>query len=179
MILLQAQKNRENNCLIKSVVKKIVYHCKILNMNLEQKINEDIKAAMLAKDKESLNALRAVKAALLLLKTEKNAAEITEEIELKTLQKLVKQRKEAAEVYKNQNREDLYQEEMAQVVIISKYLPAQMSETEITNVVKQFIETEHITDMKEMGKLMGLVSKALSGKADNKLIAEIVKKCLS
>ncbi|MDR1459829.1 MAG: GatB/YqeY domain-containing protein [Bacteroidales bacterium] len=148
-------------------------------MNLEQKINEDIKAAMLAKDKESLNALRAVKAALLLLKTEKNAAEITEEIELKTLQKLVKQRKEAAEVYKNQNREDLYQEEMAQVVIISKYLPAQMSETEITNVVKQFIETEHITDMKEMGKLMGLVSKALSGKADNKLIAEIVKKCLS
>ncbi|MDR1182411.1 MAG: GatB/YqeY domain-containing protein [Bacteroidales bacterium] len=148
-------------------------------MSLEQKINEDIKSAMLAKDKEVLNALRAVKSALLLLKTEKNAGDITEEIELKTLQKLVKQRKEAAEVYKNQNREDLYKEEMFQVDVISKYLPAQMSEAEITEVVKQLIETENITDIKGMGKLMGLASKALAGKADNKLISEIVKKCLS
>ncbi|MDR2409070.1 MAG: GatB/YqeY domain-containing protein [Bacteroidales bacterium] len=148
-------------------------------MNLEQKINKDIKSAMLAKDREALNALRAIKTALLLLITEKNAGDITEEIELKTLQKLVKQRKEAAEIYKSQNRNDLYREEMIQVDIISKYLPVQMSETEITDVVKQLIEQENITDIKGMGKLMGLASKALAGKADNKLISEIVKKMLS
>ena len=148
-------------------------------MNLEQKINDDIKAAMLAKDKESLNALRAVKSALLLLKTEKNAGEITEDIELKTLQKLVKQRKESAEMYKNQNREDLYKEEISQLNIISKYLPEQMSEEEIEKIVKQLIEQENITDIKGMGKLMGLASKQLAGKADNKIISEIVKKILS
>lgn len=148
-------------------------------MSLEQKINDDIKSAMLAKDKESLNALRAVKSALLLLKTEKNAGDITEEIELKTLQKLVKQRKESAEMYKNQNREDLYQEEIAQVNIISKYLPEQMSEEEITAIIKQLIEQENITDIKSMGKLMGLASKQLAGKADNKIISEIVKNLLS
>ena len=147
-------------------------------MSLEQKINEDIKAAMLAKDRESLNALRAVKSALLLLKTEKNAGDITEEVELKTLQKLVKQRKESAEMYKSQNREDLYQEEIAQVSIISKYLPEQMSEEEITDIIKGLIEQENITDIKSMGKLMGMASKQLAGKADNKIISEIVKKLL-
>lgn len=148
-------------------------------MTLEQRINDDIKAAMLAKDKESLNALRAIKSALLLLKTEKNANDITEEVELKTLQKLVKQRKESAEMYKNQNREDLYNEEIFQVNIISKYLPEQMSEDEIEKIVKQIIEQENITDIKGMGKLMGLASKQLAGKADNKIILEIVKNLLS
>ncbi len=148
-------------------------------MSLEQKINDDIKSAMLAKDKESLNALRAVKSALLLLKTEKNAGDITEEVELKTLQKLVKQRKESAEMYKAQNREDLYKEEMSQVNIISKYLPEQMSEEDITAVIKKLIEQENITDIKGMGKLMGLASKELAGKADNKVISEIVKRLLS
>jgi uncharacterized protein YqeY len=148
-------------------------------MSLEQRINDDIKAAMLAKEKETLNALRAVKSALLLLKTEKNAGDITEEIELKTLQKLVKQRKESAEMYKSQNREDLYQEEVFQLNIISKYLPEQMSEEEITAVIKRLIEQENITDIKGMGKLMGLASKELAGKADNKLISEIVKGLLA
>jgi len=148
-------------------------------MSLEQRINDDIKSAMLAKEKETLNALRAVKSALLLLKTEKNAGEITEEIELKTLQKLVKQRKESAEMYKAQNREDLYNEEVFQLNIISKYLPEQMSEEEITAVIKRLIEQENIADIKGMGKLMGLASKELAGKADNKLISEIVKKMLS
>ena len=148
-------------------------------MSLEQKINDDIKAAMLAKEKETLNALRAVKSALLLLKTEKNAGEMTEEIELKTLQKLVKQRKESAEMYKTQNREDLYNEEIFQVNIISKYLPQQLSEEDITAVVKQLIQQENITDIKGMGKLMGLASKQLAGKADNKIISEIVKKLLN
>lgn len=148
-------------------------------MSLEQKINDDIKAAMLAKDKESLNALRAVKSALLLLKTEKNAGDITEEVELKTLQRLVKQRKESAEMYKSQNREDLYKEEIAQVNIISKYLPEQMSEEEITAIIKQLIEQENITDIKSMGKLMGLASIQLAGKAENKVISEIIKGLLS
>jgi uncharacterized protein YqeY len=148
-------------------------------MTLEQKINDDIKSAMLAKDKETLNALRAVKSALLLLKTEKNAGDITEEVELKTLQRLVKQRKESAEMYKNQNREDLYKEEIFQVNIISKYLPEQLSEEEITATIQQLIQQENITDIKGMGKLMGLASKQLAGKAENKIISEIVKRLLS
>ena len=148
-------------------------------MSLEQKINDDIKVAMLAKEKETLNALRAIKSALLLLKTEKNAGEITEEIELKTLQRLVKQRKESAEMYKSQNREDLCNEELFQVNIISKYLPEQLSEEDVTNIIKQLIEQENITDIKGMGKLMGLANKQLTGKADNKIISEIVKKLLS
>ena len=148
-------------------------------MSLEQKINDDIKAAMLAKEKETLNALRAVKSALLLLKTEKNAGEITEEIELKTLQRLVKQRKESAEMYKTQNREDLCNEELFQLSIISKYLPEQLSEEDITAIVKQLIQQENITDIKGMGKLMGLASQQLAGKADNKVVSEIIKKLLS
>ena len=148
-------------------------------MNLEQRINEDIKAAMLAKNSEALNALRAIKSALLLLKTEKNAGDITEDIELKILQKLVKQRKESAEMYKAQNREDLYKEEVFQMNVIAKYLPEQMTEDEITDVVKRLIAQENITDIKGMGKLMGLASKELAGKADNKMVSEIVKKLLS
>jgi len=148
-------------------------------MSLEQRINEEIKIAMLAKEKEALNALRAIKSALLLLKTEKNAGDITEDVELKTLQKLVKQRKESAEMYKAQNREDLYNEEVFQMNIISKYLPEQMSEEEITAVIKRLIEQENITDIKGMGKLMGLASKELAGKAENKVLSEIIKRLLS
>ena len=148
-------------------------------MNLEQRIAEDLKTAMREKNTESLNALRAVKAALLLLKTEKNAGEITEEMELKLLQKLVKQRKESAEMYKEQNRDDLYGEEVAQMNIISKYLPEQMSEEEITAVVKRLIAQENIVDIKGMGKLMGLASKELAGKADNKAVSDVIKKILA
>ncbi|MEG1555498.1 MAG: GatB/YqeY domain-containing protein [Bacteroidales bacterium] len=148
-------------------------------MSLEQKLNDDIKAAMLAKEKETLNALRAIKSALLLLKTEKGGGEITEEMELKTLQRLVKQRKESAEMYKSQHRDDLYEEEMAQWKVISKYLPQQMSEEEITDVLKQLIVDHHIAGVKEMGKLMGLATKTLAGKAENKMVSEIVKNLLS
>ncbi|MDL2297005.1 GatB/YqeY domain-containing protein [Bacteroidales bacterium OttesenSCG-928-B11] len=146
-------------------------------MNLETKINEDIKSAMLAKERKRLDALRAVKSALLLLKTEKGSdGEITEEAELKLLQKLVKQRKDSAALYKEQNRDDLYQEEVFQLEVIAQYLPEQLSDEEITSVVKQLIAEHNITNSKEMGKLMGLSSKALAGKADNKKVAEIVKK---
>lgn len=148
-------------------------------MSLEEKINNDIKAAMLAKEKEKLNALRAIKSALLLLKTEKAGAEITPEAELGLLQKLVKQRKESAELYKSQNRQDLYEEEMAQYEVIVKYLPAQMSADEIKNVISQLITDNNISGIKEMGKLMGLATKQLAGKADNKTVAEIVKSLFS
>ena len=148
-------------------------------MSLEQRINEDIKAAMLAKEKEKLNVLRAIKAAILLLKTSEGAVEITEEIEINTLQKLAKQRRDAAQLYKNQNREDLYQEEAYQLEIISQYLPQQLSEEEIAKTVQTLIAENGISGMKDMGKLMGLASKTMAGKADNKVISEIVKKMLA
>ena len=110
-------------------------------MSLEIRINEDIKAAMLAKDKEKLEALRAVKAALLLIKTGKDTAtsEVPEELEMQTLQRLIKQRKEAADIYKNQGRNDLYEVETFQVSIIEKYLPEQLSQDEIKQIVQQII----------------------------------------
>ncbi len=147
-------------------------------MSLEEIINEDLKKAMLARDHEKLNALRAVKAAILLLKTEKNAGEITPEIEMKLLQRLVKQRKESAEIYKTQNREDLYAEEIVQMKVLETYLPAQLSNEEIEKTVKQLMEEHEINSMKDMGKLMGLTTKALAGKADNKVISEIVRNLL-
>jgi uncharacterized protein YqeY len=148
-------------------------------MNLENKINEDIKAAMLAKEKRKLDALRAVKSALLLLKTEKgNSGEISEEAELKVLQKLVKQRKDSAELYKSQGREDLYQEEAFQLEIIAQYLPKQMSDEDVENCVKALMNEHNIREIKEMGKLIGFASKMLAGKADNKKISDIVKKLL-
>lgn len=148
-------------------------------MSLETRINEDIKAAMLAKEREKLDALRAIKSAIMLLKTEKGGAEITEEVEIKTLQKLAKQRKDAAELYQAQSRENLYKEEVFQLEVISKYLPEQLSDEDIAAVIKQLITENNISGIKEMGKLMGLASKALAGKADNKKVSEIVKQLLS
>ncbi len=149
-------------------------------MSLEQKINNDIKAAMLAKEKEKLNALRAIKSAILLLKTEKGGSdELTPEAEMALLQKLVKQRKESAELYKAQDRQDLYEEEIAQYEVIAQYLPKQLSADEIKEVVQKIIADNNITSIKEMGKAMGMASKQLAGKADNKTISEIVKSLLS
>jgi len=148
-------------------------------MSLEEKINEDIKKAMLAKEKEKLNALRAIKAALLILKTSGENVVITEEMELKTLQKLAKQRRDSAELYQAQNREDLYTEEITQLNFINEYLPKLLSPEEILQQVTAIAEQNSITDLKEMGKLMGLCSKAMAGKADNKVISEVVKSFLS
>ena len=147
-------------------------------MNLEETINQDIKQAMLAKDKETLEALRAVKSAILLLKTDSSIQAITPEIEIKTLQKLVKQRKESAEMYKSQGREDLCNEELAQLKVIARYLPEQMSADEIKVKLQELIAANGISGIKEMGKLMGLASKAFADKADNKMVAEIVKSLL-
>ncbi|RUA32670.1 MAG: GatB/YqeY domain-containing protein, partial [Bacteroidetes bacterium] len=138
-------------------------------MSLEVQINSDIKAAMIAKDKRKLEALRAVKSALLLIKTGKDTsfAEVPEELELKTLQKLIKQRKESAEIFKSQNRDDMAEEELYQASIIQAYLPEQMGEDEIKAVVEKIIAETGASSMKDMGKVMGMASKQLAGKADN------------
>ena len=151
----------------------------MIAMSLEEKVMAGIKSAMLAKDQRALEALRAVKAEILLLKTAKDAKPITEDVELKLLQRLAKQRQEAADIYKNSGREDLAAEELAQLKVITQFLPAQMSEEEITAALKQLIADNNISGIKEMGKLMGLASKQFAGKADNKLVSQIVKQQLS
>ncbi len=150
-------------------------------MSLEIIINDDIKAAMLARDKEKLEALRAIKAALLLIKTGKDTAtaEVPEEIELSLLQKLIKQRKEAADIYLAQNRKDLYDVEMFQVNIIQKYLPEQLSDEDIKAIINTIIAETGAQGIKDMGKVMGLAGKQLTGKADNKIVAAYVKELLT
>ena len=149
-------------------------------MSLENKINEDIKKAMLAREKEKLEALRAVKTALLVAKTEKGAGEtMTEDTEIKILQRLVKQRKESATVFKDQNREELAQKELYEADVIEEYLPEQMSEEEITSIIGKIIEETGAKSMADMGKVMGIASKQLAGKAEGKLIADTVKSILS
>lgn len=149
-------------------------------MSLEQQINNDIKQAMLNKEKDVLESLRAIKSALLLLKTSKEAVDgvVPESVEISTLQKLVKQRKEAAEIYTQQNRQDLADAELFQANIIEKYLPKQMTREEIENAVKEIVAEEGATSMKEMGKVMGAASKRFAGQADNKVVSEIVKQVL-
>ncbi|HEY0055519.1 MAG TPA: GatB/YqeY domain-containing protein [Pedobacter sp.] len=147
---------------------------------LEQEINQEIKAAMLAKNQVRLRGLRAIKAALLLAKTEKGASEdLTEEAETKVLQKLSKQRKESAEIYKSQNREDLYNIEIEELEVIESFLPKQLSAQEVEAELKQVIASSGASSIKDMGKVMGLANKHLAGKADGKLISEIVKQLLS
>ena len=148
-------------------------------MSLEIKINEDIKTAMLAREKDKLEALRAVKSAVLMAKTEKAGGAIDDETEIKMLQKMVKQRKEAAEIYLSQSRQDMAEAELFQASVIEAYLPTQLSAAEIEVVLKEIIAETGATSAKEMGKVMGLASQRLSGKADGKLIAQMVKEMLS
>ena len=148
-------------------------------MSLELKINDDIKAAMLARNADKLEALRAVKAALLLEKTkEGSTGDVTDEVELKILQKLVKQRRESAGIYSNANREDLAKKELFEASIIETYLPKQMSEAEVTEIIRKIVADTGATSVKDMGKVMGAASKELAGKADNKMISTIVKSLL-
>lgn len=146
-------------------------------MALEEKINADIKSAMLAKDSAKLESLRAVKSAILLLKTSPEG--YTDETELKAMQKMVKQRKETAEVYKTQNRADLAEVELAQASVIEAYLPKQMSEEEIKAEVAKIIASVGASSPADMGKVMGVASKQLAGKADGKVISTFVKELLS
>ena len=146
---------------------------------LKVQINEDIKLAMKAKDKPKLEALRAIKSAMLLAATEKGAGESDEAAELKMLQKLVKQRKDSADIFNKEGRADLAEAELVQLAIIEKYLPEQMSEAEITAEVNAIVEQTGASSMKDMGKVMGMANKKMAGKADSSLIAQLVKKALA
>lgn len=149
-------------------------------MALQETIDQEIKAAMLAKNNAKLRGLRAIKSALLVAKTEKGAADtITEETEIKVLQRLVKQRRESADIYKQQNREDLYQIEAEEIEVIESFLPKQMDRAEVEQVISQLIKDTGASSVKDMGKVMGAANQQLAGKADGKTIAEIVKNLLS
>ncbi len=146
-------------------------------MTLEEQINADIKAAMLAKEAAKLEALRAVKSAILLLKTSPEG--LSPESEMKALNKMVKQRKETAEVYITQNRKDLADVELAQAAIIENYLPKQMDETELRTEISKIITAVGASSPADLGKVMGLATKQLAGKADGKVVSTIVKELLS
>ncbi len=149
-------------------------------MSLEATINEDIKTAMKAGDKIKLEALRAVKSAILLSKTEKGGGdEMSKEAEITLLNKLVKTRKESYDLYVQNNRADLAEVEKAQMDAISVYLPAQMSDEDLEKEVKAVIALVGATSAAELGKVMGAATKALAGKADNKRISEMIRKLLS
>jgi len=148
-------------------------------MSLQQEVMNQMKIAMKAKDKVTLESLRAIKSALLLAKTESASdEEISEEAEIQLVQKLVKQRKDSATIFIDQGRSDLAEPELAQIAVIEQFLPEQLSEKEIEKVVVETIASTGASGMKDMGKVMGMVSKALAGQADGKTISTIVKRKL-
>ena len=149
-------------------------------MNLYDTISNDIKEAMKAKDKVALDTLRNIKKVILEAKTAPGAGDtVSDETAIKLIQKLAKQGKESAELFRSQNREELANEELAQVAIMEKYLPKQMSEEEITNALKEIIASVGACKPQDMGKVMGVATKQLAGKADGKIISAIVKQLLS
>ena len=149
-------------------------------MSLEITINDHLKKAMLAKDEKGLRALRAIKAAILLAKTaEGGSAGLTEDAEIKLLQKLVKQRKDSIEIFEQQNRADLAVKEKEEVEVIEQYLPKQMSAEEIKQAVAEIIKQTGVTNISGLGQVMGIASKQLAGKADGKTISAIVKELLT
>lgn len=146
---------------------------------LEEKIQQDIKAAMLAKDSVALASVRGIKAAILLAKTSEGAKELDDAAIVKIIQKLVKQRKESAEIYTQQNRPELAQNELAEAAVMECYLPKQLSEAEIEDKVKEIIAQVGAQSMADMGKVMGVATKALAGQADGKVISAMVRKLLA
>lgn len=148
-------------------------------MSLEQTINTAIVTAMKEKDKVALDSLRAVKSQILLLKTEAKGAEVSAEQEIAILQRMIKQRKDSYQQFVAQNRTDLAEVEEAQMKVIEKFLPAQLSPEELETEIKKIIAEVGAESMKDLGKVMGAASKALSGKSDGKSISEMVRKLLS
>lgn len=148
-------------------------------MSLENTINDAIKTAMREKDKTALDALRAVKSQIILLKTEARGAEVSPEQEIAILQRMIKQRKDSYEQFTAQGRDDLATMETDQMKVIEKFLPAQLSPAELETEIKKIIEETGATSAKDLGKVMGTASKALAGKSDGKSISEMVKKLLS
>ena len=147
-------------------------------MNLEQKIMTDLKAAMLAKDEASVRGLRAIKQSILMAKTS-GATTVSPEDEIKMLQKLVKQRKESVDIYQQQNRPDLAKPELEEIAVIEKFLPQQMGESEIRSELTRIIGEVGAKSPQDMGKVMGAASKFFAGKADNKIVSQLVKELLS
>lgn len=147
-------------------------------MNLEEQINAELKTAMLAKNEATVRSLRAIKSAILLAKTS-GGGTVSPEDEIKMLQKLVKQRKESAEIYQQQNRADLATPELEEIAVIEKFLPKQMDESEIRSELKKIIDQVGAKTAQDMGKVMGMASKHFSGKADNKLVSQLVKELLA
>ncbi|MDD6358082.1 MAG: GatB/YqeY domain-containing protein [Bacteroidales bacterium] len=149
-------------------------------MALFDQISEDIKKAMLAKEKVRLEALRGVKKEFLEAKTAKGSnGDLTDEAAVKILQKMVKQRKDSAQIYIDQNRPELAENELAEVAVIEAYLPKQMSDEELAAAVKEIISEVGATSAKDMGKVMGVASKKLAGKAEGRAISEKVKTLLN
>ncbi|MFO0468379.1 MAG: GatB/YqeY domain-containing protein [Bacteroidota bacterium] len=148
-------------------------------MSLEEKIMEDLKVAMKAQDKATMRGLRAVKSALLLLKTDGSGKEITPEREIQLLQKLVKQRRESIAIFEKENRTDLAEVEKEEVAVIEKYLPEALSDEELEKFIQSLILLSGASSVKDMGKVIGLASKELAGKADGRAISDLVKKCLA
>lgn len=149
-------------------------------MSLKQQIDNDIKKAMLAKNKEELEALRSIKSMILLAETEKGGAgDISSDAENKLLMKAAKQRKESADIFTQQKREDLAAKELFQLEVINRYLPKQLSEAEIVEVLKSIIREVNASGPQDMGKVMGVATKKLAGQADGRVISENVKKLLS
>ncbi|MDC1063204.1 GatB/YqeY domain-containing protein [Flavobacteriales bacterium] len=148
-------------------------------MSIQNLISEDIKKAMLAREVDKLAALRSVKAAILLEASKDGSSEISDDIALKIIIKLVKQRKDSAQIYKEQNRHDLESDELKQLEYLELYLPEQLSKDKIEIIITKIIVDVNASSMKDMGRVMGLASKELGGKADGKLIAQIVKEKLS
>lgn len=149
-------------------------------MKLDNILDVEIKKAMLAKDRTRLDVLRAIKKEFIEAKTAKNASgEISESIETSILQRMVKQRKESAEIFTTQNREDLAKDELAQLAILQEYLPEQLSPEALVEQISAIITSVGASSMKDMGKVMGLATKQLAGKAEGKAISDTVKKLLS
>ena len=148
-------------------------------MSLEAKIMDHMKEAMKAKDSVALEALRAIKSAIILAKTEAGATDtLTEEQEIKMLQRLVKMRKDSAEIFTKQNRPDLAEPELAQIAVIEKFLPAQLSEAEVEAIIAKIIAETGASGIASMGKVMGLASAQIGGQSEGKVISGIVKKLL-
>lgn len=149
-------------------------------MALQDTIDPAIKAAMLAKDNSRIRGLRAIKAAILLAKTEKGPAEaLTEATEISVLQKLAKQRRESADIYQQQNRDDLYAIEMEELAVIEEFLPKQLSQAEVEEIVKEVIAETGAAGPKNMGKVMGLANQRLAGQADGKTISAVARALLA
>jgi uncharacterized protein YqeY len=149
-------------------------------MSLEQKIQAELKTAMLAKDEKTVRSLRAIKAAIILAKTSEGAGgEIKEEDEIKLLQKLVKQRKDSLEIFQQQNRADLAQKEQEEIEVIEKFLPKQLGAEELRAIISNIIAETGASSPADMGKVMGVATKQLAGKADGKAISALVKELLA